>query len=284
VAILQAASKLGVGVAVFAVLLLASNGSLGADLQLILSTGAFSGSGSPEEYYLDESYSGVSLSREIDVSSGANSSSALGLAEVQKVGLSADNLLTEQGSTYAYGYAYSTSHLTLDAPGMSGQTVTVTAQISVDGTLSGAATGSALITCHAEFALTARGSQVFTTYLNLDNSGITSGDLVPGLHTVSFDVIAGQPFDVQFYANVDIFTDGLSGDTAESHALFGNTFKWAGVTEVRDSENNLVINYTLGDLDGNSWITAIPEPSTGVLVMLGFLLPALLLRSKTQPV
>jgi hypothetical protein len=113
----------------------------------------------------------------------------------------------------------------------------------------------------------------------------TATGLGIGLHTFTLDFAFGQPIDLQWQSNIS--TSGRATSTGhephfmaevESIADFASTFAWAGILTVLDQYGAPVSAFTafneLGVSYANSFATAVPEPNSVTLLLMGLLLLA----------
>ncbi len=109
-----------------------------------------------------------------------------------------------------------------------------------------------------------------------DYTGFSSGDM-PGLHTLSFNVVLGVPtslmmqYDLHSTAGI---TSGIGGGgRAHGMAEFTSTFRWMGISQVLDADGN-PIEYSIVSDAGIDWTqpapAPVPVPVTLPLVLTGF--------------
>lgn len=176
--------------------------------------------------------------------------------------------------------------ITIDAPGLTGQAGSAVLGIDVEGVLSAGADWfpeQSNASSYGDVALSfLAASFVANLQRAVENnppgggSGLNPAEIVEGFlgGTVSF--VYGTPFAVDFYAQFTGSTnagteteDGRTGATAAATMVadFRNTFTWAGVSELRDANGDLVSVFDVTSLSGTDYrhpIVPVPEPGTAL--------------------
>jgi hypothetical protein len=176
---------------------------------------------------------------------------------------------------------------------VNGSRGTMTFAISLDGLVLGGGTGSG-------YDFSSNWSTTFgltSGYGNAGGSGggrlsgtqngntATATGLGLGLHSFTLDFAFGQPIDLQWQSNIStVARTSSSGNEphfiaeVESIADFASTFAWAGILSVLDQYGAPVSVFTafneLGVSYANSFATAVPEPNSVTLLLMGLLLLA----------
>lgn len=99
----------------------------------------------------------------------------------------------------------------------------------------------------------------------------------PRFLDVGFSMIFGQPVEINLLVKLESFANA-SDASASSFVDLGNTVAWNGITSLRDASGQLVTNYSAiaadTGFDYRSAATAVPEPSSWLLLAAGVLMLA----------
>lgn len=86
--------------------------------------------------------------------------------------------------------------------------------------------------------------------------------------TFGYQMSLGYTLDLYAYPSASTHANGL-GTAADGSVDYGHTLRWAGVTGVFDAAGNPVTNFTGSSTSGFDYFTAVPEPGSSALLLLG---------------
>jgi hypothetical protein len=181
--------------------------------------------------------------------------------------------------------------ITIDAPGLTGQAGSVVLGIDVEGVLSAGAdwfpeqsNASSYGDVALSFVAASVGSYLQRAVENnppVSGSVLNPAEIVEGFLGGTVPFVFGTPFPIDFYAQFTGVTnagteteDGQIGATATATMVadFRNTFTWAGVSELRDANGDLVPAFAVTSVSGTDYrdaILPVPESGTALPVLAG---------------
>jgi hypothetical protein len=166
---------------------------------------------------------------------------------------------------------------TIDASGLSGTAGTVTVSFTIDGSLISVPYGTPTYGYQAN-ATYAEARYIFGANNPTSNTkaqkhygnGSISGQTFLGIEqTQVLNFTFGQAIeDVKFEIMTIASSAGGYGYSSESTADLSHTAVWGGFVEVRDSNGNLVGDYSFSSASGTDFTQPIPEPGACTLLVL----------------
>jgi hypothetical protein len=167
---------------------------------------------------------------------------------------------------------------TFDAEGLAGTAGTAVVRFTIDGTLTAIPQGTPTYTwqanstyANANYTFGANNPTSVTKSQRLYGDGRTSGTMFLGIeqtHVLNFTF--GQTLeDVKLQITTYTLAAGSYGYSSTTTADLSHTANWGGIVEVRDSNGDLVTNYSFTSASGTDFTQPIPEPGTCVLLILG---------------
>jgi hypothetical protein len=229
------------------------------------------------------------LSRSLSGTVGEGTSEARASASFGELKVYAENHVNIAGSGpfypsyYTSAEAYFRDTLTIDAPGLTGQSGTVNVKFTLEGDLSMSARGDASLSSTPEdysstftyyfqkigYGNLSQGTQTefFDGTVTADNHSFSIAPFLNTELTIAVPFTYGTPFDVKLtiqaasYAKTQYGGDGIAD--AE------HTVTWGGFASVLDSGANTVTNYSTSSDSGVNYAAPVPEPATAGLLMFG---------------
>jgi hypothetical protein len=201
------------------------------------------------------------------------------VARAQGVSLGRDRL-SESDGCRAKAFGSVDQHIFIDTPylGSGYATVTVRADGSIDASSSGSVYSSGGVNWYIRFGQDSRGGTFNMRHRFGESTTNSDGDPL-GVYTfqtfVAFNVLV--PLEIEASVDVGNFDFGASSGfflagTTMMAGLFGSTFEFVGISELRDLEGNLLTFNAYDELGKNFRIGAdtmpIPEPTTLALCAL----------------
>lgn len=174
------------------------------------------------------------------------------------------------GAEYGYVQAEWNDVLLFDAPGLSGQQGFATLHYQIDGTFdAGGPSGSS-----ADYVQISLNVNAHDTYRNIDStdapffkcdaSGVLGGtNFLNSPRSLDVSFTYGQPLTLRFWIGIDL--RGYYEDGSYAIADLSHTATWEGITDIEDSNNAPVQNYTFSSDSGTNFLNPIPEPSVTAL-------------------
>lgn len=179
--------------------------------------------------------------------------------------------------------------ITIDAPGLTGQTGTVRIGMDVEGVVSAGADwwpgqsaavslGAATIRFFGP-GLSAR--RVAEVRNPAEPPDYYSAETIEGFLGGTAHIVFGTPFPIEFsvflWGNADAISNaqpGVTGAPATATMVgdFRNTFGWAGIAELRDAGGAPVLDFTVTSLSGTDYrdpIVPVPEAGTSLPALAG---------------
>jgi hypothetical protein len=171
--------------------------------------------------------------------------------------------------------------VTIDAPGLTGQSGTYTFQFLVDGSLtaSGSVNDSLQSYAEAETTIKVNGwiNEFRDAYMAVD--GFVGDGYLNKLVSITTPITFGTPFDLSMSVTAASYTKNNSANPfAMARADLGHTATWEGITAVT-GPNGDVTNFTVTSASGTDYVNAVPEPASMAALGLGALT---LLRRRRQ--
>jgi hypothetical protein len=185
-------------------------------------------------------------------------------------GQAIDGAVFPPTSAFGRGTAQWNDDVTIAAPGLSGQTGTVTVRYRIDGNQAVAGTARARVNYAFQVAL---GATILHNS-SAEHEMTSTGVLAPFLNTplsATFPIVFGSQREWRFAIDASGTVLGISANSSGLTDL-GGTAVWLGITEVRDGAGNVVADYSVQSGSGTDWSQAIPEPSASLLVLLAAVL------------
>jgi hypothetical protein len=198
----------------------------------------------------------------------ARSSATFGVLRVFAEGHSVANGSTS-GLMSSGAQASWQDSITVDAPGLSGQAGTLTVQFTIDGSLTASgqfANESLRPYAAAEFTFTRDGWTILEGYQAVYSDGWTPGTPFLGQpQTATFNFVFGTPFEIKLFIET-VARAYTYQHSADAEGDLANTATWGGFVAVKDSNENLITNFTASSASGANYAHAIVPPKPEMLI------------------
>jgi hypothetical protein len=157
---------------------------------------------------------------------------------------------------------YFRDDVTIDAPGLTGSSGTLTVKFRLDGSItcsgSGDSSRASYADCHFEFHRS--GSLLAEDWYLLYFDGTIVGNNFLGQErTVAVPFVFGTPIELKLMIESSARAYNYRG--ADAVADFEHTVTWGGFASVKDANNNEVTNYTAISNSGVNFAEAITPPT-----------------------
>lgn len=241
----------------------------------------------------------ASASASKSYSSGATTNSSSGTVSLGQIHMSASN--NAPNSSYFHAAASNggwADTLTIDMPGLTGQSGIYLAKIDVTGTLAAhgfAGASSFNVTAYKDKAELLRSVPGFFGGAQATTGGTDRQRVSWGVATYggsyndasstiddyvifAVPIVFGESFSLGVYGYISAGMRSSSGVPGNStaDADFSHSVIWDGVAGVRDSMGNLVTGYSLTSASGIDWtqsmVSSVPEPEAYAMLVAGLAL------------
>jgi len=158
--------------------------------------------------------------------------------------------------------------ITLDSPGLAGQIGQIHAAVFLDGFIdvTGSASGSLRVD-----QLSPSGSSILKLVDCYGGGAVCNGQLPPTFFAeslpIDFNVTFGEPATFAVQLTTIVARNTISTDPGTADVDFGSTATWSGIEEVTVGGNP--VPFTVVSESGTDWALPVPEPSPGVLLVVG---------------
>lgn len=177
--------------------------------------------------------------------------------------------------------------ITIDAPGRTGQPGTVRIGMDVEGVVSAGADwwpGQSVAVSGGVATVRFFGPGLSDEREAEVSNPAEPPDLFPGESIAGFlggtaEIVFGTPFAIEFFVRLSGNADAISNyelevagaqATATMVGDFGNSFGWAGISDLRDASGAPVVDFDVTSLSGTDYrdpIVPVPEPGTALPVL-----------------
>lgn len=222
---------------------------------------------------IDIQISGTAFKELVGPRSSARATAQYGL--LRAIGQAAEVGSFPPVSALGSGVATWQDDVTINAPGMTGQSGSMTVRYQIDGSLSFTSTASA--EAHYAFQVN-KGAVIESAFSGNYQIGVGSSGSnflnqeISSTFGIKFGEERRWTFSVQGVGTVL----GIANDAA-AVANLEDTGRWLGIAEVRDAAGNSVSDFSVASASGTDWARAVPKPS---MLMAGLLGAGLLLLAR----